>query len=166
VPKDDLSALLVANVPRDGRFDFGGRLSFTIERRRLVELLNELAEDRLSLKTIINGIKTQQEFATREPSRIAQRLAKTLSQVRFSAAALFAAMSKSCTCRCLGGHTVMMRLDSRVPLQAEKAKVGKRQHKESVEFDLIFVLERSFQPALVHAHHTEGEGFGFQDDPG
>ncbi|KAM5378601.1 hypothetical protein ACJZ2D_004400 [Fusarium nematophilum] len=80
--KNDLTALVAANVTQDGRIRFRERLSFTIERSTLRGLLEELTEDRLSLKTIIKGIRTQQEFAAREPSHEAKRLATIFSQQR------------------------------------------------------------------------------------
>lgn len=45
--RDDLAAVLAANTPRDGKFLFRERLSFTIERGSLKSLLEELREDRL-----------------------------------------------------------------------------------------------------------------------
>ncbi|KAM5341218.1 hypothetical protein ACJ41O_015327 [Fusarium nematophilum] len=99
--KNDLTALVAANVTQDGRIRFRERLSFTIERSTLRGLLEELTEDRLSLKTIIKGIRTQQEFAAREPSHEAKRLATIFSQVQAGAKALFTTMCQGCTCRCL-----------------------------------------------------------------
>ncbi|KAF4467135.1 hypothetical protein FALBO_5994 [Fusarium albosuccineum] len=132
--KDDLRALIAANVPEDGHFRFRQRLSFTIERNTLRGLLEELTEDRLSLKTIIKGIRTQQEFAAREPSHEAKRLATIFSQVQTGAKALFAAMCHGCT----------------LPQQRERA-ILLMKRKQTTIFNLIFTLEGSLQEALVKA---------------
>ncbi|KAI1759181.1 hypothetical protein GGR53DRAFT_168286 [Hypoxylon sp. FL1150] len=153
VAKDDLAAILAANRPVKGSFAFKQRVTFTIEKGSLKELVEELREDRLSLKTIIKGMRTQQEYASREPSHDAGRLAKIYAQVQINATPLFAAMCKICTCRRHTEHKILMRLDNRVPLQREKLRLA-RKAKEDTTFSLVLKLENDLQEALVKASQS------------
>ncbi|KAH6684940.1 hypothetical protein F5X68DRAFT_262808 [Plectosphaerella plurivora] len=149
--KYDLAHIVAANTPgADGQFYFRERLAFTIERRSLKTLLDELTEERLSLKAIIKGIRTQREFAAREPSHEAHRIASIFFQVQAGAQALYSAMSQGCTCRCIDPHRVMMRLDNRLPQQRQKAIMAIRKN-QGTTFSLIFTLEGSLQEAVVKA---------------
>lgn len=133
-----------------GSFAFKERVTFTIEKSSLKELVEELREDRLSLKTIIKGMRTQQEYASREPSHYAGRLAKIYAQVQTNATPLFAAICKTCTCRWHSEHKVLMRLDNRVPLQRETPRLA-RKAKEDATFSLVLRIEDDLQEALVRA---------------
>lgn len=152
--KDDLAAILAANTLRNGRFSFRERLSFTIERGSLKSLLEELREDRLSLKTIIKGLKTQQECLAKEPGRDAQKLAANFSRVQQTASTLFSAMCKCCSCPCMTGHGLLLRLDNRVPIQRVRAKKGKKAD-EPTTFSLFMGLEKSLQEISVNAYETD-----------
>ncbi|KAJ0114903.1 hypothetical protein J7T55_004645 [Diaporthe amygdali] len=152
--KDDLAAILAANTSRNGTFSFRERLSFTIERGSLKGLLEELRENRLSLKTIIKGLKTQREYLAKEPSHDAQRLAANFREVQQTASALFPAMCKCCSCPCMTGHGLLLRLDNRVPIQRVRAKVGKRAD-EPTTFSLFMGLEKSLQEISVNAYHMD-----------
>ncbi|KAJ4251037.1 hypothetical protein NW762_011687 [Fusarium torreyae] len=149
--KDDLKALLAANPSNGAGFNFLGRISFVIERRALKDLLEELSEGRLSLKIIIGGARSQQEFSAREPSREAKRLASVFSQVREGAKSLFAAMCHGCTCRCTTSHTVLMQLKNRLPQKHESMSMRKR----TTMFNLVFRLDNSLQEASVKAYHND-----------
>ncbi|RWA07670.1 hypothetical protein EKO27_g7440 [Xylaria grammica] len=71
--KDDLAALLIANPPVKGRFEFSERISFSIERGTLNALIEELGEDRLNLKTIIKELHNRIPQA--KPAATGRRLA-------------------------------------------------------------------------------------------
>lgn len=147
--------MLAANTPSDGKFSFRERLSFTIERGSLKSLLEELREDRLSLKTIIKGLKTQQEYHAKEPGRDAQKLAANFSRVQRTASTLFSAMCNCCSCRCVTGHGLLLRLDNRVPtVHGERAKVGKRED-EPTTFSLFIGLEKYHQEVSVNAYEMD-----------
>ncbi|KAI1773628.1 hypothetical protein F4818DRAFT_452687 [Hypoxylon cercidicola] len=154
VAKDDLAAILGANPPEKGSFVFKERVTFTIEKASLKELVEELREDRLSLKTIINSMRTQQEYALRQPSHDARRLTKIYAQVQINATPLFAAMCKVCTCKCHDKHKVLMRLDNRVPVQREKPRLVR---KTDTIFSLVFELEDHLQEALVKASQSAND---------
>ena len=113
-------------------------------------LLEELQEDRLSLKIITKGLKTQQEYATREPSRDAIKMVRRLTQVQALAASLFSALSKCSICTCRTKHSAMARLESQIPTQEAWQK--RRQRLEPTIFDIVLPLENSvFQQASVNA---------------
>ncbi|KAK7921557.1 hypothetical protein PG985_009579 [Apiospora marii] len=120
--KDDLVALLAANPPGEKGFAFQERISFSIEKGRLVQLIEELNEDRLSLKTIIKGMKSQQQYTIKEPTRDSNKLATLLGQVQTQAQSLFTAVTRSCECSCPKRHRVLLQLHNRIP----SSKVRKR----------------------------------------
>jgi hypothetical protein len=144
-----LEAVLAANVPKDGKFAFAERLAFTIERGSLKVLLEELREERLSLKEILKGLKTEQKYFTREPAHDARRLAANLTEVQEKASALFTAMCNSCTCACHRKHKVLIRLDNRVPQEDRRRAI--RRIKEPTMFRLVFDIEDGLQEAGVRA---------------
>ncbi|KAI0834505.1 hypothetical protein F5Y06DRAFT_300610 [Hypoxylon sp. FL0890] len=154
VAKDDLAAILAANQPGKGSFAFKQRVKFTIEKGSLKELIKELREDGLSLKTIIRGMKTQREHTARQPSHDAERLAAIFGQVQTKATPLFATMCKVCTCECSTRHKVLMRLDNRMHLQKERSRLRRRM-KDQTTFNLVFEFEDYLQEALVKAFEVE-----------
>ncbi|KAL7791549.1 hypothetical protein V8C37DRAFT_416722 [Trichoderma ceciliae] len=151
VAKDDLKAILENNPAGATSFLFSERLSFTIEKKRLKRLVEELSEDRLSLREMIDSVKTQQEYTARHPSDDAQKLAMRLSKVQQQASPLFEAMRKSCNCGCKNKHRVFMRLDSRVPLKKSKLK----RLREQTEFSLIFDLHGHLQETHVNVREDD-----------
>jgi hypothetical protein len=106
------------------------------------------------LKTIIKGLKTQQEYLAKEPGHDAQKLATNFRKVQGTASTLFSAMCKCCSCPCETGHGLLLRLDNRVPLQRVRAMVGKRAHSPTV-FSLFMGLEKTLQEVLVDASAYE-----------
>lgn len=110
--------------------------------------MEELSEERLSLKVIIESIKTQQEYTSKHPSAEAMRLADKLAAVQRQAAPLFEAMRKGCTCDCESKPKIFMRLDNRVLLRQERLATGNKH----TEFNLIFDLKDHRQDALVNVH--------------
>lgn len=126
-----------------------------MKQPKLEALLEDLGVDRVSLKSIIEGIKTQREYAVRDPSNEARRLAAVFSKIRLNAASLFNAICRSCTCKCRDTHKVMMRLDSRLPAKSQK-RVVYVQKKEAVIFGLFLEIEHNrFQEALVECVSSE-----------
>ncbi|OTA62058.1 hypothetical protein K449DRAFT_351199 [Hypoxylon sp. EC38] len=158
VSKDDLATILAANQPRKGSFAFKERVRFTIEKGLLKELIEELREERLSLKIIIKGMRTQREYTARQASHDAERLANIFGQVQTNATPLFAAVCKVCTCNCPTKHKVLMRLDNRMRLQKERS-MFKCKIKGQMTFNLVFEFEDYMQEALVKASEVEEAGF-------
>ncbi|KAG8166645.1 hypothetical protein KVR01_002334 [Diaporthe batatas] len=149
--KDDLSALLAANTPCNERFSFRERLSFTIERGSLKSVLEELREDRLSLETILKGLKTQRQYLAKEPGQYAQKLATNFRKVQQTATTLFTAMCKCCSCLCEPRHSLLLRLDNRVPTQRARAKVGQKAD-DPMRFALFISLDKILQEVSVSAY--------------
>ncbi|KAK8077005.1 hypothetical protein PG996_003175 [Apiospora saccharicola] len=162
VAKDDLGALLAANPPGDKGFAFKERISFSIDKGRLVQLIEELNEDRLSLKTIIKGMKSQQQYTIKEPTRDSNKLATLLGQVQTQAQSLFTAMTKSCECSCPRRHRVLLQLHNRIPSsKVRKRTSSARQH--PMTFKLAVEIGDALYEAIVRsesqasAHHLRDD---------
>lgn len=109
------------------------------------------------MKTIIKGLKTQQEYLAKEPSHDAQKLAANFRKVQQIASTLFSAMCKCCSCPCMTGHGLLLRLDNRVPaIQRVRAKIG-RKADEPTTFSLFMGLEKSqsLQEIAVSAYEKD-----------
>ncbi|OTA01363.1 hypothetical protein A9Z42_0016860 [Trichoderma parareesei] len=154
--KDDLKAILENNSTSASSFAFKERLSFSIEKGSLKQLVEELSEDRLSLKELIDNMKTQQEYTSRNPSEDAQKMAKKLCRIQKYAAPLFEAMRKGCDCGCKNKHKVFMKLDSRIPLK--RSRRGKL--KDETQFSLLFDHQGYLQETHVNVHEDEGDDSG------
>jgi len=132
-----------------------GRLEFTIKHKSLIAVLEELRTERLSLKAIVKGMKTQREYEAREPSRTSMNLSQLFSNVHARATSLFHAMCKTCICMCHGKHKVLIRLDNRIPDQGQGAHmIGKTDC--DVAFELFWPIEDGvFQETTVRATTNE-----------
>lgn len=125
--------------------------------KSLKGLLEELREDRLSLETIIKGLKTQQEYFAKEPSHDATKLAANFRKIQKTASTLFSAICECCSCPCMAGHGLLLRLDNRVPMQRVRVKVRKKAD-EPTTFSLFMGLEKSLQEISVNAYETDPTG--------
>ncbi|KAI1151728.1 hypothetical protein F4825DRAFT_421934 [Nemania diffusa] len=150
--KDDLNALLAANPLIQGRnFEFKERISFSIERGALSTLIESLREDRLSLKTIIKGMKTEREYTTKLPSRESSIISARLTRVSAYAKSLFIATCQPCTCKCQTNHKVLLELQARIPA-TRTSKVPGLRGNFSMTFNLVFDLRGRFEEAYVNAN--------------
>lgn len=120
-----------------------------MERGRLNALVEALGEDRLNLKAIIKGMKTEQEFCLKDPSNESRRLSKILAQVSASAKALHSAICRNCTCRCGNSHAVLLQLHSRIP--KVEAKTKRRLGADPLVFSLVFKTKNQLREAYVKA---------------
>ncbi|KAI0115596.1 hypothetical protein GGR51DRAFT_503510 [Nemania sp. FL0031] len=145
---DDLAALLAANPPVKGHFEFPERISFSINRGTLSALVEELGEDRLNLKVIIKGIRTEREYFTKQPSSESKQLSRTLGQVSASAKALYIAMCQSCACTPQNKHKVFLGLHNRMP-QAVSTKATGNLGANLLIFDLMFETKTHIREAYV-----------------
>ncbi|KAI0435595.1 hypothetical protein F4803DRAFT_545016 [Xylaria telfairii] len=150
---DDLEAILAANPPSGGKFAFKNRLSFAIHYSALRELVEDLSEDRLSLKIIIKGMKTQQDYAAKSPTGDSKRFAKIFARVQRNATPLYLAINDRCACKCSNSHKILMRLDNRIPLQKAKPKLG-RKIMEHTNFNLVLDLEEDLQEVHVNVSQS------------
>lgn len=153
--------MLDANPPVAGRFAFKERLSFTLKKSSLKALLEDLKEDRLSLKLITKSLKAQQEFTARDPSHEAVKMARQLAQVRSVADSLFSGLCRGCTCQCQTKHSAMTRLENRLRTAPEqkRRRLGNRP-REPIAFSLLLPLSKAIlQRASVMALLVD------EDDP-
>ncbi|KAL8422574.1 hypothetical protein RB596_003031 [Gaeumannomyces avenae] len=160
--ENDLGAILAANTsPRTGGWALRKRFTFTIKRLSLKELLEELKEDRLSLKQVIKGIKARRKHTLFDPSDEARRLASSFQQVQASAVSLFVAMNEAChSYKCRDNHTIFMRLDSRTPPTEDSGRsriASRRPGKEVIFHMAIPVMEQDFQEASVYARGGDAD---------
>ncbi|KAI1131387.1 hypothetical protein F5Y10DRAFT_286767 [Nemania abortiva] len=144
--KDDLAALIDANPAKDGRFEFRKRINFAISRRSLSDLVDQLRDDRLSLKMVVQGVKRQQEWIVKQASADAIQLAEYFSRTRRNAASLYMAIHQGYSCNC-PDHRIFLRLQNRLPLHRVK---GPRSG-ETGYFDLIFDAEGQLQDAIIES---------------
>ncbi|KAK3389729.1 hypothetical protein B0H63DRAFT_556836 [Podospora didyma] len=151
--KDDLREILRANPPNQGKFAFKERLSFTMERGALKVLLEELQEERLSLKVITKSMITQQEYATREPSQESLKMVQRFAKVRDIAVSLFSALCRgSSNCQCRTQHSAMAQLESRVFKKQQERRKLDQGRREPTLFNIVLPLDGTvLQQALVNA---------------
>ncbi|KAL7930308.1 hypothetical protein V8C35DRAFT_313521 [Trichoderma chlorosporum] len=149
--KDDLKAILEYNPMGTSSFAFRGRVTFTMEKDSLKLLVEELREDRLSLKEMIDNLKLRQGYTVKQPTDDARQLAIILSTVQQQAALLFEAMRKGRECGCENNHKIFMRLDNRVPLKNSR----RRSTREQIEFSLIFDLHGHLQDTHIDVHDDD-----------
>jgi len=127
------------------------RLTFAIERANLKKLAEELQEDRLSLKAIIKGMKTQQSYQVTKPSSDARKLADHFAQVQEYANSVYLALCKVCNCNCQHTHEIMLNLKCRIPETVGRPKKLKKQT-EPTSFLMFFECEQHiWQQMLVNA---------------
>ncbi|KAI1131065.1 hypothetical protein F5Y10DRAFT_234180, partial [Nemania abortiva] len=144
-----LADLLVANSA--GSLTFGKRVRFTIEEKIISDLAEELKEDRLSLKDIVQAMHTRTERNPRRLSYKASLLGEKLEKVRENVMPLFNAICRGCTCKC-PKHRIRMRLDSRSRPEPELQKALKKEKAEAeVIFDLMFDQGVHFYRTIVRA---------------
>ncbi|KAI1115603.1 hypothetical protein F5Y14DRAFT_460325 [Nemania sp. NC0429] len=153
--KDDLAALLAANLPVDGRFEFTKRISFSIEKGKLNELVDDLGEDKLNLKIIIKGVKTEKKYFLRHSSSTSKRLCSILGQVAASAKALHIAMCQSCTCACQKSHRVFLELQHRIPRKSSNKTIKKGAGPHV--FSLVLDLENHLQETHIEASSDDSD---------
>ena len=124
------------------------------------DLVEELKEDSLSLKTIIEGMKNQQEYVVGQPSRYAHRLAKTFTKVQVYAKSLLMAASLSNKCDLQYKHKVLLQLLNRIPPPKERPRREEKEQ-EQIKFHLVLDVNGDMQEVTVNAgpsNAKESEG--------
>lgn len=131
-------------------------MTFTIERTSLKELVEEMREERLSLKAVIKGMKTQQSYVSSEElSSDSRKLVKTFQQIRREAKSLYEAVRSVCDCECPDKHALMIYLDNRIPTQMTKPKKLKKQ-KSPTSFNVFFRMDgATWQEMIVNASEDD-----------
>lgn len=106
------------------------------------------------MKTIIKGLKTQQEYLPKEPGGDALKLVANFKKVQQTASTLFSAMCKCCSCHCKTGHGLLLRLDNRAPVQRVRTKMEKTADYLTA-FSLFMELDKSLQEVSVNSYEIE-----------
>ena len=119
--KDDLAAVVRASKAPDASLVFKGKLKFAIDRESLSALVKELEAERYSLGRLVQRVKTKREWEASEPTSSSATLTLAFSRVRESAASLYRAACKCWACDRHRLHTLMIRLEHRIPGRKERA---------------------------------------------
>ncbi|KAK6853614.1 hypothetical protein PG995_010426 [Apiospora arundinis] len=149
--RDDLSAILACNSSE--QIAFKGRVSFTMKKASLVELVDDLRDDRLSLKEILKAVRVQQATAPKQASHDAAIIVQTLERVRKAALPLYPAICSACTCDCQE-HRVLIRLDHRTPLQGRGTRHMGEMPRNTV-FNIMIDSKQQLLEASIEALYQE-----------
>ncbi|KAH6687802.1 hypothetical protein F5X68DRAFT_275526 [Plectosphaerella plurivora] len=94
---------------------FKGKARFTIDRESLGTLVKDLGTERSSLERLIRRVKTKRDWEAREPASSSTALSMAFARVRESAISLYRAACQCWICDEHPLHTLMMRLEHRIP---------------------------------------------------
>ena len=119
--KDDLAAVVRANKPFGASLVFKGKLKFAIDRESLDALVKDLEAERYSLGKLVRRVKTKREWEASEPTSSSMTLTEAFSRVRESATSLYRAACKCWACDRHRLHTLMIRLEHRIPGEKDRA---------------------------------------------
>ncbi|KAH7322440.1 hypothetical protein B0I35DRAFT_509797 [Stachybotrys elegans] len=148
--RGDLAAVIQARKCPDTCLSFKGKLKFAIDRDSLGILVEDLGSERYSLGKLIRRVKTKREWEAREPTGSSRTLTYAVSRVRERAASLYQAACKSCVCDRHLLHTLMIRLEHRIP-ESKVSGAGS----SAVAFRLCVPIEdASLQRIEVHARDS------------
>lgn len=149
--KDDLVAVVRASKSPDASLVFKGKLKFVIDKESLSALLKDLGTERYSLGKLIQQVKTKREWEASEPTSSSTTLTLAFSRVRESATSLYRAACKCWVCDQHRLHTLMIRLEHRIPESKDRAASC-----SAIAFRLCFPIEEAvLQRIEVRARCSE-----------
>jgi hypothetical protein len=119
--KDDLAAVVRASKSPDASLVFKGKVKFTIDRESLGALVKDLESERYSLGQLVRRVKTKREWEASKPTRSSATLTEAFSRVRENATSLYRAACKCWACDRHRLHTLMIRLEHRIPGEKDRA---------------------------------------------
>ncbi|PNP75039.1 hypothetical protein FNYG_11621 [Fusarium nygamai] len=137
-PKDDLMAIIRASKSPNAPMVLKGRVRFSIDRESLNTLVKDLATERYSLGKLIRRVKSKREWEANEPTSSSTKLTLAFARARESATLLYRAACKCCACDRHPLHTVMMRLDHRIPTDPDRTA-----RPALIAFGLCFPIEET-----------------------
>lgn len=117
---------------------FKGKLTFVIDKKSLGALVRDLETERGSLAKLVRRVKTKREWEAREPTSSSTMLTLAFSRVRESATSLYWAACKCWVCDQHRLHTLMIRLEHRIPESKDRAASS-----STVAFRLCFPIEEA-----------------------
>ena len=136
--KDDLAAVVRACKSPDASLLFKGKLRFTIDREGLDALGRDLGIERCSLGELVRRVKAKREWEASEPTSSSTTLTLAFARVRESALSLCWAACKCWVCDQHQMHTLMIRLEHRIPENNDRAASS-----SAVAFRLCFTDEEA-----------------------
>jgi hypothetical protein len=122
----------------DASLVFKGKLKFAMDRKSLGALVKDLEAERYSLGQLVRRVKTKREWEASEPTSSSATLTEAFSRVRESATSLYRAACKCWACDRHRLHTLMIRLEHRIPGEKDRA-VGP----SALAFRLCFPIEEA-----------------------
>ena len=100
--------------------------------------MKDLGTERYSLGKLIRGVKSKREWESNEPTSSSTTLTLAFAKVRECATSLYQAACKCWACDRHELHTVMLRLDHRIPTDSNRtARPG------LIDFGICFPIEEA-----------------------
>lgn len=122
-----MAAVLAANIPHDGKFNFDKRFEFAMKHAEMREEIESLDSCNETLRRLIDQIdalnRTKARDLTKEQA--ARKLAKDLHDIRHRAIGLHAAFDACWASACQHSHTFMLVLECRSALDQTKTDAKK-----------------------------------------
>lgn len=149
--KNDLKAVLQVNPAQNGKHAFREKIRFTIHRESLELLVNNLTEENLTLKNVVEGVRTLVREEPVAASRSSHKLAAAYKRVQRHAQALYRAVSSVWIRSCHEKHKVLLHLDNLVPKKSFNPLLPQEEIIENVQFKMFFnEYGHSISPKLWH----------------
>ncbi|KAF2795713.1 hypothetical protein K505DRAFT_301587 [Melanomma pulvis-pyrius CBS 109.77] len=135
---NDLVALTLAKKSLNAPLALKSRVKFSMDRESLNALVKDLSTERYSLGKLIRRVKSKREWEAHEPTTSSTILTLQFARVRESATLLYQAACKCGACDRHSLHTVMLRLDHRLPTDSEQVA-----RPALIAFRLCFPIEEA-----------------------
>ena len=113
-------AIVLASKSPKGPLLLKGRIKFSIDRESLNALVKDLGTERYSLGKLIRRVKSKREWESNEPTSSSTTLTLAFDKVRECATSLYQAACKCWACDRHGLHSIMLRLDHRIPTDSNR----------------------------------------------
>lgn len=155
--KIDLRALLKANKLYRGHYSFSQRLAFVMNEASIDELLKQLSDSALTLKSFVDDNEDlhQIQRSNTDPHQAKQtRVANSLHTVRKYANALFCAIACGWSRQCHERHGAMLCLEHRCREEHHSVQAASRGGKTVVRFTILFSWQKQAAQDSVSWHET------------
>lgn len=136
--KDDLAAVVRVCKSPNPSLVFKGKLKFAIDKGSLGALVRNLGTERCSLGKLVQQVKTKRAWEASEPTSSSRTLTLAFSRVRESAISLYWAACKHWICDQHPLHTLMIRLEHRIPGSKDRATSS-----SAIAFQLCFFIQEA-----------------------
>ena len=145
--KNDLRALLGVHRHEGGKYRFSQRVQFIMKEDDLEDLIKNLNESQLSLKSFVDDSESLHQLeATRSSAGSDSEMAKTLYSVRPHAEDLFRTLGAKCKAHCHPCHDAVLLLESRCFIRKHRQNMGN----QAVQFRILFLTDASLPASSWH----------------